>query len=82
MSVVAEVRLWGTTIGAVSLEEGDDSASFEYAPGFIGSGIQLSPLRMPLSLAASIVFRSCPGARFTVCLVCLPILSPTASATR
>lgn len=49
MSVVAEVRLWGTTVGAVSFADGDDTASFEYAPEFIGSGIELSPLRMPLS---------------------------------
>ncbi len=45
---VAEVRLWGRAIGAVSLEEGHTAAVFEYMPAFIGSGIELSPLRMPL----------------------------------
>ncbi len=45
---VAEVRLWGRTIGAVSLAEGDTTAAFEYVPEFVGSGIELSPLRMPL----------------------------------
>lgn len=44
----AEVLLWGRTIGAVSLERGRDSAAFEYMPEFVGSGIELSPLRMPL----------------------------------
>lgn len=49
MTSVAEIRLWGRTIGAVSLEEGDEVAAFEYADGFAGSGIQVSPLMMPLS---------------------------------
>lgn len=49
MSDVAEVRLWGRTIGAVSLEEGDEVAAFEYDPAFAQSGIELSPITMPLA---------------------------------
>ena len=49
MTTVAEVKLWGNTIGAVSLAEGDDIASFQYAPAFSESGIEVSPLMMPLS---------------------------------
>jgi serine/threonine-protein kinase HipA len=49
MSRVAEVRLWGRTIGAVSLEEGDEVAAFEYDPVFARSGIEISPITMPLS---------------------------------
>jgi len=49
MSSVAEVRLWGRTIGAVSLDEGNDVAAFEYDPAFAGSGIEIAPLMMPLS---------------------------------
>ena len=49
MSTVAEVRLWGRTIGAVSLREGDDTADFEYEPAFSRSTIQVAPLVMPLS---------------------------------
>jgi len=49
MSHVAEVRLWGRTIGAVSLEEGDEVAAFEYDPAFAQSGIEVSPITMPLS---------------------------------
>jgi len=49
MNALAEVRLWGRTIGAVSLEEGNDVAAFEYDPAFAGSGIEISPLCMPLS---------------------------------
>lgn len=47
--MIAEVKLWGRTIGAVSLEEGGDVASFQFATEFTTSGIELSPLVMPLS---------------------------------
>lgn len=47
--MIAEVQLWGRTIGAVSLEDGRDVAAFEYDREFAGSGIELSPLVMPLS---------------------------------
>ena len=48
MTTVAEVRLWGSRIGAVSLEDGADTAAFAYEPGFIGSGVQPAPIMMPL----------------------------------
>ncbi|MEO8315705.1 MAG: HipA N-terminal domain-containing protein, partial [Pseudomonadota bacterium] len=46
--MIAEVLLWGRTIGAVALEPGREVAAFEYAPDFVGSGIEISPLMMPL----------------------------------
>jgi serine/threonine-protein kinase HipA len=46
---VAEVKLWGRTIGAVSLDEGRDVVAFQYEPEFVRSGIQISPWVMPLS---------------------------------
>ncbi len=49
MTALAEVKLWGKTIGAVLLQDGDDVASFEYAAAFAQSGIQVAPLVMPLS---------------------------------
>ncbi len=49
MTTLAEVRLWGRTIGAVAQEPGEAAAAFQYDPAFIGSGIELSPLVMPLS---------------------------------
>lgn len=48
MSTVAQVKLWGRTIGAVALDEETGIASFEYDSAFIRSGIEISPLRMPL----------------------------------
>jgi serine/threonine-protein kinase HipA len=47
--VTAEVRLWGRTIGAVATEDGRDYATFQYTPEFVASGIQISPVTMPLS---------------------------------
>jgi serine/threonine-protein kinase HipA len=49
VNTLAEVRLWGKTIGAVSLPDGQDVASFEYDAAFAQSGIQVAPIMMPLS---------------------------------
>ena len=46
---VAEVRLWGRAIGAVSWDDETKVASFEYQPAFIGSGIEVAPMTMPLA---------------------------------
>ena len=68
MSQVAEVKLWGRTIGALSLEEGKEAADFEYDPAFAGSGIEIAPLTMPLSdrvysfpELSRMTFRGLPG---------------------
>src|SRR6478609_7739097 len=44
----AEVRLWGRVIGAVSLEDDQGYAAFQYDSDFAQSGIEISPLMMPL----------------------------------
>ncbi len=49
MNNITEVRLWGRTIGAVSLEEGSDVGAFEYDSAFAESGIEIAPITMPLS---------------------------------
>jgi serine/threonine-protein kinase HipA len=46
----AEVRLWGSTIGAVLLQSDTPIAIFQYTPEFAASGIQVAPLEMPLRL--------------------------------
>ena len=48
MTTLAEVRLWGRRIGAVSLLDGESIAGFQYDPDFLSSGIQVAPLMMPL----------------------------------
>ena len=49
----AEVYIWGTRIGILHLPEGGRVANFEYDHDFVqnavGTGIELSPLKMPLS---------------------------------
>ncbi len=61
--MIAEVQLWGRTIGAVQLDEGRDVATFQYDSHFAQSGIELSPLVMPLSEAVY-EFPSLPRATF------------------
>lgn len=46
---VAEVKLWGTRIGAASVEGPGRVALFEYTGEFAASGIEIAPLMMPLS---------------------------------
>lgn len=46
---IAEVRLWGRRIGAVSLGDAERVAAFQYDPAFASSGIEVAPLAMPLS---------------------------------
>lgn len=45
----ARVRLWGTTVGAVSWLDDTQLGVFQYEPDFVQSSIQLAPLTMPLS---------------------------------
>lgn len=64
----AEVYLWGTRIGVIHKDANLPYASFEYDKDFLNSGIELSPIMMPLSgrvyafpdLAAG-TFRGVPG---------------------
>jgi len=45
----ARVMLWGSMIGAVTWLEDREIGVFQYAPDFLDSGIELSPLTMPLA---------------------------------
>ncbi len=46
MNLSAQVLLWGRRIGVVSQRDGMPFAEFAYDPGFIGVGIEPSPLMM------------------------------------
>ena len=46
---LAEVRLWGRTIGAVSQPRDVAYATFQYDSKFAESGVQVAPLTMPLA---------------------------------
>lgn len=47
--IAANVFLWGTRVGAVQQEGVGDAPVFNYDADFIRSGIELSPVEMPLS---------------------------------
>lgn len=49
MNDTAEVYLWGTRIGIIHQDFTKPYASFEYDTDFLNSGIEVSPLRMPLA---------------------------------
>ena len=51
MHNAADVYLWGTHVGTVSLQDGNPIAAFQYTDTFRGMGVELSPIRMPLSPA-------------------------------
>ena len=68
MSTVAEVKLWGRTIGAVALEEEAQTASFEYDPVFLLFFVSTNQLS-DLSTASIVVIFSiatewCGGVSF------------------
>lgn len=44
----ARVILWGRDIAAVSWDDRRELGVFQYDPEFVSSGIQVSPLMMPL----------------------------------
>jgi serine/threonine-protein kinase HipA len=66
---LAEIRIWGHTVGAIAeMDEGE--IIFEYDPAFRASGLELSPIHLPLStrgptrfqeLAGKDGFRGLPG---------------------
>ena len=45
---VIEVLIWGKSVGAVALDPKLGYYAFEYDPKFIASGVELSPIHMPL----------------------------------
>jgi serine/threonine-protein kinase HipA len=64
----ARVLLWGSVIGAVTWLEDREVGVFQYAPDFLPSGVQPSPLVMPLGefpyefpALARNTFRGLPG---------------------
>lgn len=51
----AEVRLWGATVGAVA-ELDDGRVLFEYAETFRASGLEISPIHLPLARRGPVAF--------------------------
>ena len=49
MNTTAEVYLWGTRVGIIHQDLSKTYASFEYDTNFLKSGIEISPIMMPLN---------------------------------
>ena len=49
MIKVVKVKLWGTIIGYIQLDESNRFIIFDYDKKFLEFGIKLSPIQMPLS---------------------------------
>lgn len=45
----AEVILWGKRVGVIAYDTDNGIGTFEYDPAFLASGIEISPIAMPLS---------------------------------
>ena len=50
--MIARVVLWGSEVGLISWNPERGYGTFEYAPGFLASGVELAPVHMPLSPGA------------------------------
>lgn len=51
-----DVLCWGQPVGAIAPDPASGFYAFEYYPAFRSSGIELSPLALPLSTARPVVF--------------------------
>lgn len=80
MSTTAEVRLWGSRIGAVTLADGERTAQFAYDPAFARSGIEVAPLTMPLAADPVYGFPSSTRPASMVCPACSPTPCRTSTA--
>jgi serine/threonine-protein kinase HipA len=56
MITVAFVNIWNKRVGAVSWNSETGLALFEYEPSFIGSGLDLSPVKMPIAEAKDRIY--------------------------
>ena len=54
--LVVTISLYGRTVGYASWDNNRGSASFEFEPKFINSGLNVSPLIMPLAKSKGRVY--------------------------
>lgn len=53
---VIKVTLWGLDMGALSWDSAANLGSFEYFPGFLKAGLNVSPIHMPVSDARNKIY--------------------------
>lgn len=64
MVTLAEVYIWDKLVGYVNWNEQSATAGFEYEPEFVATGLELSPLMMPLASGTIYEFSSNKGDTF------------------
>lgn len=64
MVTLAEVYIWDKLVGYVNWNEQSATAGFEYEPEFVATGLELSPLMMPLTSGNIYEFSSNKGDTF------------------
>ena len=67
----ARVSLWGEPVGALVWDDEKRIGSFEYFPEFVSTGLEISPLQMPLSAGTIYTFPSLNPAVFKGLPACL-----------
>src|SRR5579863_6222424 len=61
---VIEIRIWGRRVGAVALDPKLGYYTFEFAPAWRRTGIELAPLTMPVDERRVFLFPNLPEATF------------------
>ena len=56
MIQTAYVNIWNQRVGAVAWDDENGTASFEYEPEFVQTGLELSPIMMPAEASRNFRF--------------------------
>ena len=54
--MIAKIYLWDLYVGALNWDEVTQVAEFEYAPEFVRTGLEISPIHMPLRAGYTYAF--------------------------
>ncbi|MDP2175471.1 MAG: type II toxin-antitoxin system HipA family toxin [Bacteroidota bacterium] len=49
MITTAFINIWGNLVGAIAWNSANETASFEYDPSFKSKGLEISPIKMPIT---------------------------------
>lgn len=55
--LIVDVNIWGSNVGALLWDADHEAASFQYEDKFLRSGLDLSPLIMPLQNSQGVVYQ-------------------------
>lgn len=55
--LIVDVNIWGNNVGALIWDHNNEAASFQYDDKFLRSGLDVSPVMMPLRNSAGMVYQ-------------------------